>query len=111
MSFVEAMKLGKQMADLKANHPDAWTAGEEFGAEWLAQRDISQVQALRAWSEVQLNEFIDDAASSTAMVFGEAVSAGEIVLGEPVTKETLMAFGISFGTALRDTIDRERRQS
>lgn len=110
MGFFEkarkVVQMGKQLAVLKGDYPEAWAAGEEAATETLQGRSDDLVRMLISGPEERIEQY---RAGITEILVGE-VGSGEIAVDFEVTQESLTAFAISLGMKVLDVLEAERKE-
>ncbi len=106
MGFRDAMRMGREMAEMKAKFPEAWAAGQEMAREALRTRSGDLIAMLSA-DKSRRDFYSRTVAESAVGMFQEAVESGELELPYTLTAECLAAVGIACGTLITDELDRE----
>lgn len=103
----QVMRTGKQMADLKADHPEAWAAGEAAAMEALETRSDDLARMLIDGPA----ERVEDYRSRMIGHILTGIGSGEIEAPfVPVTQQALTAFAISMGVKIHELLDAERKE-
>lgn len=100
------MRTGKQMADLKFDHPEAWAEGEAAAIEALETRSDDLVRMLINGPEDRVEDY---RAQMTEHLVTE-IGSGEVEVPFPTTQEDLTAFAISAGLTITDVLQAERKE-
>lgn len=97
------IRLGKQAGTLRANHPAAWATGEAFAVDLLADRSPDLIRLIHERGQEGINFYMEQASEKAI----KAAWAGEFDIGEPATKDALLALGIACGMKIDEVLQAE----
>ena len=108
--FGKAIRLGREMAELRDSCPEAWEAGEEMAQEALRTRSSDLSSMLRSGPESARTEYARTISEGAMLLFEEAVEAGEVSLPYPIDAVVLKTVGVACGTYLLDALGEEAKR-
>jgi hypothetical protein len=100
-------RMGREMAYLKADHPEAWAAGQQAAIEALQGRSDDLVRMLIQGPPERVEHY--RSTMTEEIVTGVGIGEYEAPFS-PLTPEGLKAFAISLGMKLIDVLEAERKE-